>query len=112
MHEHQNVCSDRVNAAFAAARADGAAAAGARAGDAPALRFIVSTMSAALSGALRVVHLSTTKSESAGRAFSECPLLDFLVGVSNGTPDLGLAQLMTASAVGVWEQEVQDFMPL
>lgn len=111
MREHQDMCSPRVNAALAAAESGSGGGGGGR--DAEAERFLVSTMAAAVSGVLRVVHLSTTKSESGnGKEFSQCPLVDFLWGVARGAPNATLVQAVAASAVGGWEQAVQDFMPL
>jgi len=105
MHEHQNYCSNRVNDAFRAALAssDGLSR------DSEAERFLASTMAASISGVLRVTHLSTTKSLTA--SLNNCPLLNFLISVSEGSPNITVLRKVSSYATGAWEQVVQDFSP-
>ena len=106
MWEHQDMCAGRLREAMG----EGGAAAAA---DPQAARYLASTMAAAATGVLRVVHLSTTKSgEGRGLPLEQCPLLQFLMGVSLGRTDMALAQRVASGAVGAWQQQVQDFMPL
>ena len=104
--EHQDMCLPRF-AAVVRGDADAVAA------DPEAARYVASTMAAAAAGVLRVTHLSTTKGGAGrGEPLEQCPLLGFLLGVSLGRPDLAAVQRVAGSAVGAWEQVVQDFIPL
>jgi hypothetical protein len=116
MWEHQDMCAPRLGGALARAAAGGGGGGGggAHEGDAQAARYLASTMAAALSGVLRVVHLSSTKSGVGhGAPLEACPLLAWLVGVSEGRAGgEALARAVAARAVGAWQQTVQDFAPL
>jgi hypothetical protein len=112
MWEHQDMCLPRLGALLAGSAAARAAAA---AQDAEAARYLAATMAAAGAGVLRVVHLSSTKSGVGGAAgVAACPLLAWLLDVSEGRLEAAAraARDVGAGAVGAWQQEVQDFMPL
>ena len=105
------MCLPRLDAVLQAASSGSSGSGGAA--DPEAARYLATTMAAALTGVLRVVHLSTTKNGVGHkRPLEACPLLGFLVGVSQQRPDLALAQRLAASAVGAGQQQVQDFSPL
>lgn len=118
MHEHESLCLPAFAAVFANAHSGDNDA---RAPQAPAAeaQYVSSVLQAALLGTLRVVHLSPSKHEYATRfpnwrgepRLEHCPLLGFLLNVSEGRTDLVLAQSVGAENVDVFEQREGDFWP-
>lgn len=78
-------------------------------------RFALGTMEGAISGRLRTVHLSGTKSSGPPAPIDDetCPLGAFLLNVSQGRVEAALHVLQAASAanVHVWPQNINSFLP-
>ena len=82
-------------------------------------QYVSAVVQAALLGSLRVLHLSPSKQEyvlqnpswRAEPRLAHCPLLYFLLNVSEGHGDLALAQRVGAENLDVFDQEEGDFWP-
>ncbi len=104
--EHEDMCAPALNEALTGSTAAAAV-------DPSIIRYLAATLSAAASGVLRAVHMSTTKGNW-GRAvgFEGCALVKSLWGVSMGKPDMKLIRSVTGRAAGTWNQVAGNFMPL
>lgn len=119
--EHDSMCLPAFATVFGNARAGAADAQHRAPQQAPVeeARYVSAVLQAALLGTLRVVHLSPSKYEYASRfpdwrkepRLEHCPLLHFLLNVSEGRADIALAQRVGAENVDVFEQREGDFWP-
>jgi hypothetical protein len=118
--EHESMCLPAYETVFRGAHAGAFdLAAGGPPAPAEAAHYVSAVLQAALLGSLRVLHLSPTKYEYASRfpgwreapRLEHCPLLHFLLNMSEGRTDLALAQRVGFGNVDVFEQQEGDFWP-
>ena len=119
--EHDSMCLPAFETVFTSAGAGAlaSAAVGMMQAPAEAAHYVSAVLQAALLGTLRVVHLSPTKYEYPSRfpawreapRLEHCPLLHFLLNMSEGRTDLELAQRVGFENVDVFGQQEGDFWP-
>ena len=118
--EHDSMCLPAYEAVFASAAEVSTDTGGGALRLVPAeeAQFVSAVLQAALSGTLRVLHLSPTKSYGstfpswrAEPRLAHCPLLHFLLNVSEGHADLALAQRVGGVNIDAFDQEEGDFWP-
>ena len=116
--EHQDLCTPEIETALGALK--NTAIVANNAATAAISRLVVATMAAALSGTLRVLHLSVSKRIYVNRfddwrtaPLMHCPLVGFLANVSSGAGlnDLAGVQRVGTDAIDVWEQHAGIYMP-
>ena len=123
LSEHDGMCHAAYEAVFANAFV-GSSSDGTSGGDAavapPAMeaQYVSAVLQAAVVGTMRVLHLSPSKHYASlfpdwksEPRLAHCPLLHFLLNMSEGFTDLELARRIGAENVDVFEQVEADFRP-
>lgn len=124
LSEHDGMCHAAYEAVFLNANigtSGGGTSGGAAAVAPPAkeAQYVSAVLQSALVGTMRVLHLSPSKHQYPARfpgwrsepRLAHCPLLLFLLNISEGRTDLELAQRIGAENIDVFEQREADFWP-